>query len=80
MTEDTKATKYTELWATIDDSSIKIVEPNYTIQISNPSGKILLLDFNGDKLVTSGNLPLDEAARTMFELMFQYWKEAKIDG
>lgn len=50
-------------------------QPNSTIEINNPEGKKLKLDFNGDKLVTSGDLPYDEASKIFIESLDGFFRE-----
>ena len=46
---------------------IGTIGPNHFIEICNPEGKKAIFDFNGDTLIVSGDLGLDEAARIFFD-------------
>lgn len=50
--------------------------PNHQISINSPKGKNLILDFNGDKLKISGDLEYCEAAKTFFDSLDGFFKEA----
>ena len=56
-------------------SGLKImnVEPSYNIHICNLNGKKLILDFNTDKLIVSGDLEYDEAAKLFFDSLNYYF-------
>ena len=53
-----------ELFYTTSGSEIYAV-PN--IMITNPKGKSATIDFSGDQVTFSGELPVDEAAKIFFE-------------
>jgi len=56
--------------------NIKKIEPNHTIVIHSPSGKELILDFNGTRLKTSGDLKPDKAAKLFFDSLDWFFREA----
>ena len=43
------------------------ITPIYAIIIRSPKGKQSKIDFSGDKVTYSGDLPVDEAARLFFD-------------
>jgi len=47
-------------------SQIERIEQTNVIRLCNPKGKTLNLDFNGNCLVVSGDLDMDEAAEIFF--------------
>jgi len=43
------------------------IEPTYNILLYGPTGKKCVIDFSGDKVICTGDLPLDDAAKVFFE-------------
>lgn len=50
-----------------DSSGIYQVVPAHRMTISNPQGKSSNIDFSGDKVTYTGDLPVDEAAKVLFD-------------
>lgn len=50
-----------------------------TIELSNKEGKTLTLDFTGDKIVTSGDLPMDEATKIFVDGLSHYFYNSFIE-
>jgi len=43
------------------------ITPSHNITLINPSGVEAHIDFNGDKVIYSGDLPVDESAKIFFD-------------
>ena len=48
----------------------------HAITITNEKGQEANIDFSGDKVVYSGDLPIDESARLFFKYVFGVYQEA----
>jgi biopolymer transport protein ExbD len=59
-------------------SDILSIPSPSNIIIMNPEGKQAIIDFGGDKVTYSGDLPVDESAKIFFEYVFKkYINECK---
>lgn len=77
LTEDGILDTVTYRWMANLDTLAWAWNPSTTITIEGPTGKRLNLDFSGDTLRTSGDLPLDEAGRRFAEAAHFYVREMK---
>lgn len=50
--------------------------PNRTITFKNEAGEEAILDYSGDSITYSGDLPVDEAARLFFTYVQDFILEA----
>ena len=53
-----------------------IPNPPSTVTLHSPDGREAVIDFGGDTVVYSGDLPVDESAKIFFDAVFPYFKEA----
>ena len=60
----------------MEQTSIDLKNRSYNICLHNAEDKVLILDFNTDKLKISGDLPYDEAAKIFFNHVSKYFQEA----
>lgn len=49
------------------------MEPPKTITIHGPDGREAVIDFSGDAIVYSGDLPVDESAKIFFDAVFSHF-------
>jgi len=47
------------------------LEPVQMITLTHPDGREAVIDFSGDAVVYSGELPVEESARIFFECVFE---------
>ena len=45
-----------------------------TFTITHPDGREAVIDFGGDAVVYSGDLPVDESAKIFFDAVFLHFK------
>ena len=55
------------------------VESAHIIRITNPKGKTLDMNFKGDKLIVSGDLKPNEAARIFFDNLDAYFQKRLLE-
>jgi hypothetical protein len=65
---------FNDLAYTSKDFSIRSIKPAHTIQITSPNKKSLTLDFNGDCLITYGDLDFDEASKIFFDSLDGFFR------
>jgi hypothetical protein len=53
---------------------ILTLSPASNLTLYGPDGKEAVVDFGGDSVTYSGDLPVDEAAKIFFEAVFQNFK------
>ncbi len=58
-----------------NDMAIQDITPAHSIIINNPEGKELSIDFSGDKVIVTGELEYDEAAKLFFEALDSYFQD-----
>jgi hypothetical protein len=58
----------------INDNN-RAVSGAHAISIYAPSGKHFNIDFSGDKVTYSGDLPVDEGAKIFFDAVFKIYSE-----
>jgi len=49
-------------------------KPITTITLPSSDGREAIIDFGGDAVIYSGDLPIDESAKIFFEEMFGYFQ------
>jgi len=60
-----------ETWFVDSSKSLTFkIAPMVRIMLTSPSGKQAIIDFGGDKIEYSGDLPVSEAAKIFFEAVF----------
>jgi len=55
------------------DCVFKALDPPRMITLCSPDGKQATIDFGGDAVVYSGDLPVDESAKIFFDAVFSYF-------
>ena len=71
---------YTESYEiAYDNSPMSSVQcsPSQALHIENPAGQRAIIDFSGDEVTYSGDIPVDESARLFFELVFGHFNNRK---
>ena len=53
---------------------LKFPDPPRSFTMYGPDGKEATVDFGGDAVVYSGDLPIDESAKIFFDTVFSHWK------
>ena len=51
------------------------ITPAHSIILNNPEGKELIIDFSGDKVIVTGELEYNEAAKLFFEALDSYFQD-----
>jgi len=49
------------------------IEPSRTFTLYSPDGREATIDFGGDAVTYSGELPVDESAKIFFDAVFSYF-------
>ena len=49
-------------------------EPPRTFTFQSPDGREAVLDFSGDEMTYSGDLPVAESAKIFFDLVLAHWR------
>jgi len=59
----------------VKDFSVPIIqtEPPPTLTLYSPDGREAIIDFGGDAVTYSGELPVDESAKIFFACVFSYF-------
>jgi len=73
MTQDTQ-NAYVLMADPVPSPGITLT-PDHSIYINNSEGVTAKIDFNGDTVVYSGELPVDESAKIFFEVVFSYYRK-----
>jgi len=53
--------------------TFKMPDPPSRITLCSPDGREATIDFGGDAVVYSGDLPVDESAKVFFDAVFSYF-------
>jgi len=72
---DEKDLIYKDLIYTGEPITIAPIAPARTICMTSPDGRKAVIDFGGDAVKFSGDLPIEDAAKQFFEYVFEYFKE-----
>lgn len=59
-----------------DDQAISLprIEPIRTFTFTSPDGRKAVLDFGGDEMTYSGDLPVAESAKMFFDEIAAHWR------
>ena len=52
-------------------------KPEPTIKLRSPDGREAIIDFGGEEITYSGNLPVSEGAKLFFDAVFKHFFEAR---
>jgi hypothetical protein len=58
----------------LPDCVFKVPDPPLNITVYGPDGREATIDFGGDAVVYSGDLPVDESAKIFFDAVFSHFK------
>ncbi len=55
--------------------SFSQIEPLRTFTFQSPDGREAVLDFGGDEMIYSGDLPVAESAKMFFDEVLAQWRQ-----
>ena len=61
-------------YVTEDPMALFTIEPSRTFMLHSPDGREAVIDFGGDAVMYSGDLPVDESAKIFFDAVFPHFK------
>lgn len=70
--------KQSDLWSTSNSMTIASISASRVFSLSNAKHKTATIDFDGDAVRYSGDLPVDEGAKIFFDAVLRQMKHCEV--